>query len=240
MAKLNVCVLHKSGSMFLYKLFKSVAQRSRHAYVSINEPTYQTERLKEESYVHCPLRSFPDEIDPEQQYLFQVRDPRDCLVSEYYWFGYMAAPEEMPEPEHQQQIRDLTIDSYACKRMDASFAGLAPYVESTKNVIMQSESPNVSVVRYEEMVTDFSNWLRVAVHSLDLPESTISTLLQEFGPEFEGVQELTTDRILQGEKNFVRRMYPGDHLEKLQPETIEYVSERLHSYLSFFGYDDSG
>ena len=237
MAKLDVCALHKSGSMFLYSFFKRVAQNTQHPFVSINEPKYNSELLSGESYIHCPLRSFPKEINPEHVYIFQIRDPRDCLVSEYYWFGYMADPDtDMPKREHQQEIRSHTIDEYACKRMDMSFAGIGPYVEGTKDVIRFIELPNVIVVKYEQMVTDFPTWTKMAVSPFDLPQSQINLLIQEFGPEFNNIQELTPERILNGEKNFVRKMYPGDYLDKLKPETIEYINKRLESFITFFGY----
>ena len=236
MAKLNVYALHKSGSMFLYRFFKRVAQCTQHPFVSINEPKYHSELLSGESYIHCPLRSFPKEINPEHVYIFQIRDPRDCLVSEYYWFGYMAEPGLDVERENQQEIISHTIDEYACKRMDVRFAGSDPYVEKTKDAIRFTELPNVLVVRYEEMVTNFPTWMKMAVSPLDLTQSQIDLLLQEFGPEFNNVQELTPDRILKGEISFVRKMYPGDYLDKLKPETIEYINERMGSFLSFFGY----
>jgi len=236
MGKLDVCALHKSGSMFLYRFFKRVAQYTQHPFVSINEPTYHRELLSGDSYIHGPLRSFPKEINPEQEYLFQIRDPRDCLVSEYYWFGYMAEPGLDVQRENQQEIRNHTIDEYACKRMDVRFAGSDPYVEKIKDVIRFTELPNVLVVRYEEMVTDFPTWAKMAVSPLDLTLSQIDQLLQEFGPEFNNIQELTPDRILKGEVSFVRKMYPGDYLDKLKPETIEYINERMESFLSFFGY----
>jgi len=215
MAKLDVCVLHKSGSMFLYRFFKRVAPYTQHPYISINEPEYQRELLSGESYIHCPLRAFPEEIHPEHMYLFQIRDPRDCIVSEYYWFGYMTGVDDVLLTQNQQQeIRDLTLDEYACQRMDVSFAGIGPFVERLKDVPTFTEFPNVSVVRYEEMVTDFPTWLKKAVHLFNLSQSHTDSLLNEFGPEFNNVQELTPDRILKGEKNFVRKMYPGDYLDQ--------------------------
>lgn len=158
------------------------------------------------------------------------------MVSEYCWFGYMADVGKDVKREDQQEIRCHTIDEYACKRMDVRFAGSDPYVEKTKDVIRFTELPNVSVVRYEEMVTDFPTWAEKAVSPFDLSQSQINPLLQEFGPEFNNVQELTPDRILNGEKEFVRKMYPGDYLDKLKPDTIEYINKKMESFLGFFGY----
>ena len=72
----------------------------------------------------------------------------------------------------------------------------------------------------------------MSAYIFDLSQSQIDLLLQEFAPEFNNVQELTPDRILKGEVSFVRKMYPGDYLDKLKPDTIEYVNERMGSFLT--------
>lgn len=234
--KATVCALHKSGSMFLYKFFKVVARMTKTPYVSINNPTYQRNLLNGNHYIHCPLRYFPNSVDPNQIYIFQIRDPRDCLVSEYFSFGYTHHIGQHWSKEQQEIVRSYDINEYARKRMTEKITITIPYPDKIKNVIEFSKLDNVIVVKYEEMVTDFPNWVRKVTKPFNLHENRIKQLITKFGPEFQNIKELTPDQIKRGAKRHTRKMYPGDYLDKLDPETIEYVNQMMADYLTHFGY----
>ena len=90
---IQVYAFHKSGSMFLFRLFKYISIKNRIHYYSINannEAKYKLDNSNNK--ILCPLRHEPRETYNESiKYIVHYRNPIDTLISQYYSFGYIHA-----------------------------------------------------------------------------------------------------------------------------------------------------
>ncbi len=226
--------LHKSASMFLFKFFDHVCRDIQVPLHSINHAQPNHESVNDtatESFVYCPERSFDCHRfrfpNLKQIHLFQVRDPRDILVSEYFSLGWRHRDQEWNEAEKQRraQIQQLTIDQYVLREHETS---AQPLLTRYLPLLAELKKPTTRVVKYETMVEDFPAWLEVVLPVMGLNNAgDIEHLARHYRHEFE------PDPSTDGHKRNVRA---GDHKRKLKPETIDVLNERFQQILSALGY----
>jgi hypothetical protein len=155
-----------------------------------------------------------------------VRDPRDALVSEYFSNAYShSIPSE-------GEARDLMLQ----QRASALRASIGEYVRrmapALRNTLREYlpflESRNLRLYRYESAILDKRSFLKdlcthfgwqVTEHQLDLILGWADVIPSEENPT-----------------QFVRKVLPGDHREKLDAETIEALNTLLREELRLFGY----
>jgi len=155
-----------------------------------------------------------------------VRDPRDALVSEYFSNAYShAIPEQGAE-------RDLLLK----QRSEALRSSIAEYVvrmaPSFRNTLREYapflEMPGLRLFRYETAILDKARFLR--------------DLCAHFGWSLSDVQIgqiLSWADVVPKEENptsFIRKVHPGDHLEKLDGATIAKLNRILAGELARLGY----
>jgi hypothetical protein len=89
------------------------------------------------------------------------------------------------------------------------------------------------VISYEEMVLDFASWLRKFLAAFELadPDETYEFAMKRHA---EAVKPAGEDIW-----SHKRRVIPGDHKEKLRPETISKLNLRFRQVLDALGYSDS-
>jgi len=227
--------LHKSATMFLYKFFSDLCSR-------IDIPLYSihTGELPDEStnhsFVLCPIRSFETAnfsfpILDNTRHLFQLRDPRDVLVSEYYSIGWRHSVEGWPQEDldRRELIRTLSIDEYVLREPEISKYPLLDRFAP----LMRLELGSYDVIKYETMVTDFPKWLVSCLRAVDIDPTSeanskfVASLANRYRDEF---------RAEDSESAHKRNVTPGDHCNKLEPETIEVLNERFAAVLNKFGY----
>ena len=235
---LVVHALHKSASMFLYKFFCDLCERLDCPFHSIhNRPANDASVSKSigHSFVLCPVRSFNcnsyqfSQLD-QVRYLLQIRDPRDILVSEYFSLGWLHTSKNWSEEalQRREKIKNMSIDEFVLQEPH----GKTPLLERYRPALELTEGTNVRFVKYETLVTRFPEWLENVLDLLGLSDEKRlkQKLLQRYRDEFQ----------LDESDNHKRNILPGDHKEKLKPETIQKLDQRFQAVLQRFDYKLSG
>lgn len=228
--------LHKSASMFLFKFFHHLGQQIEVPFHSIHLPPPHHDPPATDvasSFIYGPERSF---LTQPFQYrhvkpvhLFQVRDPRDILVSEYFSLGWRHSDHLWDDAakERRQKIQQLTVDQYVIAEPELSPQSLL----SRYHPLLQPNEPGTAgreIVKYETMVNDFPQWLRQVLPLVGLNRETdVIALADHYRNEF------TPDAQADAHK---RNVSSGDHVAKLQPETIAVLNQRFASVIDALGY----
>ena len=228
--------LHKSGTMFLYQLFRRLCRQRRIAYYSGNHEQ-PTDHLVTPEIDHdfclCPIRSFGDAPFPftagqQIRRIFHVRDPRDILVSQYFSYGWRHSDLEFNPGRHRQResIQEMSIDDYV---LDEAHA-IHPMKLRLRDLIDRDDVELRQVVKYEEMVTDFPSWLARVMQPFEFrfPRLVKTRFALRYRNEF---------RPDSNPNSHKRSVYPGDYLRRLQPATIERLNELLEFELRVLNYD---
>ena len=233
---LIVHALHKSASMFLYKFFADLCDKTDCPLFSIHNSPAGENAIPADthvSFVLCPVRSF--DCEPYQfanlkrvNHLIQVRDPRDILVSEYFSLGWLHTSENWSEEGKQRRktIQSMSIDEFV---LEESLHGKLPLFERMKPVLQLSQQDNVELVKYETLVTHFPAWLETVLSFTGLGEThhLKRKLIRQYKDEFK------PDQTGSGHK---RNIAPGDHKEKLTEQTIEILNQRFSPVLKQLNY----
>lgn len=173
-----------------------------------------------------PSGLFGDPVFKAARKILLVRDPRDALVSEYFSNAYShSLPSELTggtvmEVQRRRALQS-SLEDYVLERVDQLNRTVAAY----KHLLAD---PNLLVLRYEDVIFRKAWW--------------IDRIVDHFGWR---VTEEHARRILEwadvrptGEdpNAFVRKVEPGDHLNKLSAAVIAKVNGKLSDVWSSFGY----
>lgn len=230
---------HKAASVFFYQFYKRVAQELDYYFVSSDlrpdENGYVPEKgltdlgcWNNQEVIICPVRT--PELVPSAALsstnvkVLHIRDPRDALVSMYYsWlYSHPRTDDFNPSPDQIAEWQHQGIDNFVLAEEDLK-TRLELYVQLAANGTFQN------VFTYENMVTDFSNWINAVTCQLpDLPIGTSRQLYLEFKDQFNRSGEDIFDHR--------RQISPGDHLRKLKPDTIEQLNRKYEKVLRYFKY----
>lgn len=173
-----------------------------------------------------PTAFYTDQVFREAKKILVVRDPRDALVSEFFSNAFShSLPSEQDGTSVIEQERARALQSnlagYVLERVDQ----LNRTVSGYKHLV---GDPNLLVLRYEEVIFDKANWIaRIAEHfGWTVSDELVRNILgwADVRPEAENPTA------------FVRRVAPGDHLDKLSPEVIASVNGKLSDVWSSLGY----
>jgi hypothetical protein len=159
-----------------------------------------------------------------------VRDPRDAIVSEYFSNAYSHA---IPDGENDEEgargnllakrkiALESTVEDHARKHV--------PLMKKTFELYRDiCADPNLLLLKYEDCIFD--------------KVKMIGKILDHFGwtcsDSSRDILLKSVDVRPQAEnpKAFIRKVTPGDHKEKLSPETIRVLNEELAEVLEFYGY----
>lgn len=232
--------LHKSASMFLYKLFKDWSQQTNFTYFSSNLSSSQPEQLTQEintNFCLCPCRHFDlhQEEYPNASEIFhilQIRDPRDILVSQYFSFGWIHTDKDWDDAKkaERERIRNMEIDDYVLlDEKDTRPYLLSTHLNKLLSQLENKQQDKIILVKYEEMVTDLKQWLSKVIKPFGFENESqvINQTYDKYIHQFQVTEETMTHR---------RKITPGDHLEKLKPETIEKLNSKYREVLNRFNY----
>ena len=235
--------VHKTASMFIHRFCIDLSGHFGVPHYSINYEDQAGEinsgswadtiSSKDHPCIVGPIRSgereptVPEDLSPYNVVLV-LRDPRDMLTSLFYSFAYSHywSPTGFNASEEQRKAwADGGVDAFV---LDWADRFLVRYKRMVDQLLGR---PNVLLLSYEQLVTDYAGWLKKfmsATAGLPLPvtptplgfsrpplftRTRIRRILQEkFAHEF----------IPHGEDIRVhrRQITPGDHRRKLKPETI--------------------
>lgn len=173
-----------------------------------------------------PTAFYPDPVFREGKKILVVRDPRDALVSEYFSNAFSHSLPNQKDgtsvlEQERQKALQADVEQYVLQRVPELNRTVAGY----KGLI---GDPNLLVLRYEEIIFDKAGWIRsIARHfGWQVSDQLIGNIL--------GWADVRPD--MEDPKAFVRRVAPGDHLDKLSPAVIAQVNAKLSDVWPGLGY----
>lgn len=241
--------VNKSATQYVKSVLRKCSSANGLVNVGINEYAFKSDfpyldklsahemqqyhhLFKPKGYTYSVFGGMIDGIPNLDKYLviLMVRDPRDVLVSGYYSVAYSHPAPAYGTDKYHAFIKDrkfsqeATVDEYAiaqCNHIYETF-------ERHRNLLL-GRSSNVHIIKYEDMVSDFEGWLRSLINYCDFQVSAqlFEELLQEherLRPSKENVEK------------HIRKGKPGDYREKLTPETVDYIEQKLLPILQEFHY----
>ena len=227
MININVSCLPRSGSTFIQKVFSDAACMKKLKFIG---PGNKPDFVSADSVV-CPTRFYytKQQIKNNKNlnFLIQLRDPRDVLVSQYYYFYNCVVQNEMKK-KSQEMVRSNSIDYYVL-----SDIGVDDLLERSKNLEYTHNLDNVDIILYDKMVLDFRKWIDEAMKHLNLSNNNKNILFNKFGKDFKNIKEINPENITKKRIRIThkRKIIPGDYKQKLKSSTIKILNNKLSSIL---------
>jgi hypothetical protein len=227
--------VRKSGSTMLHRIVNVLARRAGLNTVDIPDAFFRRgltvgdwskvdlSELIRPGNVYVGYRTFPSNLGDNLLFqkawkVFLFRDPRDALVSQYFSDAYShALPSSDTETgrkaaeafeRKREQTRAMGIDEYViknAKQMEKTLLGFGALLKD----------PTCLCLRYEDYVFQKKRMIYKILHHFEwsCPAGVIEGLLQhvDFVPDSED------------KTRFVRRVIPGDHRNRLRPETVKQI-----------------
>ncbi len=242
-----VFALHKSGSVLLNRIIEDVASIADVPVFNFPELLFENgirfQDLKEmpedlfdsEGMIYSGFRLFPKDpcklnLGNGGKAILMVRDPRDILVSMYFSMkGSHAVPKSGKSREKMLKIREsaeaVSIDEFVRAGSDRLRKKFLRY----HKVLIESGQVETRIFRYEDVIFEKARWVRDIADFLDLavPGNELDSIASrhDIRPEKENPSA------------HIRRVAPGDYLEKLSPDTIDFLNQELGETVRAFGYE---
>jgi len=188
----------------------------------------------------------PTKAVSKARVILHLRDPRDVLTSMFYSYCYMHAGEIEANSGYRKEVAEAGIDQFVLDMAGPKFdsyrgdygigSRYKQYVGNVRERYRQyfeqlADRPNTVVVSYEEMVLDFERWLEKVVRAFNLEEPALTVA---------AVGERHSPSVCSAEKEDIwshkRKVTPGDHREKLKPDTICELNRIFRDILIWLGY----
>lgn len=172
-----------------------------------------------------------------QRIVVQVRDPRDCVVSNFFStaFGHVEPPAGETRDDfvkNRQILRNRLSRGRPVKQINkfalGSARNYAEHFESLRRIA--DGHPDCFISKYEDMVLRTDAWIERLAEFLQIP------LTPSYRAAVAPLLDFSADKEVQ--ERLKRQVLPGDHVRKLQPETIAAITETLRTQLQAFGYPD--
>lgn len=235
-----VFTLHKSASMLIHHLCNKLSHDAGIQYFSPNLKNGGLDArvlLTNKGIWHdrhscyAPIRFYVDVPDiHEYQILLHLRDPRDVLVSMYYSYCFIHNGEVGGNTGYRKEVADQGIDRFVLNmakeekpQIRGDYGTGSHVLDLTGNILKRYRDyidhvlsrNNATLVKYEEMVTDFPSWLEKFVAPFPVKDKRASVKeLVALAPQLFPTRSVD---VMQ----HVRHVTPGDHKSKLKPETID-------------------
>jgi hypothetical protein len=243
-----VLSVRKSGSTMLNSAMRRLARINQLNFVDVGGTMFRNdipaalwskdEDLSAIIYpgnVYGGFRNFPTGMARHPLFIagkkiLLVRDPRDALVSEYFSTAYS---HKVPDAESGAQgvrqrllkqrevARETDVEEFVKERAPAMRRTIAEY----KNLLSDQ---NTLLLKYETIIFN--------------KDEMLTKIIRHFGwncrpGQLKAILETIDVRPSEERpREFVRKVTPGDHLEKLSPNTITMINEQMKDVLGQFGY----
>jgi hypothetical protein len=176
-----------------------------------------------------PLAFLGNELFLAGQRLMLVRDPRDALVSEYFAMAYSHPVPQVSSgsggvrrliDDQRARARSEPIDEFVVRRAKSMAVTLLDYAPVVGG--------GTTLFRYEDVILHKREWIFSMLTALGW------TLHDDELRDILGWADVRPDR--EDPQAFIRKVTPGDHREKLRPDTIERITATLAPGMALFGY----
>ncbi len=237
--------LPKAGSTLLASLMRPIARAAGLSFVAVQQilhnmgvgpkdvPTEVNAAFRPKGYAFGGFRSLPGALAlppfAADHTVLLVRDPRDMLTSLYFSLAYSHRPPGQgfggglaaTFEAQRREANSLDIDAFALNNA-GTVAGQYRRVERKLSKIAHR------LYRYEDIIfdklawaIDMTDYLGLAVAPAVLERAAADN---DARPEVEDVSQ------------HVRKVTPGDHVEKLKPATIATLNAQFAPILAKYGY----
>ena len=237
---------HKAGSTLLFAMLENLCRVGALSGVSIPDVLFQKGIFETDwgvdddllplfrrGFLYFGFRVFPPILASysrlrEVPLTLLVRDPRDALVSQYFSFGGKHMSHVLPEANAEQWIEKYAES--ANLNIDQFVIAVAPdLLRKLEEYHRELPLGKVFIMRYEELFNDKQSGLQalLAHHGIAIDSEVVSRIAarHDVRPEKEDPTQ------------HIRKGTPGDHREKLQPETIIWLTEYFRGPMELFGYN---
>jgi hypothetical protein len=229
--------LLKSGSTLLNRIMRPICTASGLTFRSpANEMVERGLKLKDADIDFQPFEhaygGFRDLPWPLPDFaadrtILLVRDPRDALTSLYFSVAYSHVPPGTAESPkllrafeaRRARVREMAIDDFVLGEAENQERLIARTLEHL---------PRHRLYRYEEIIFDKLAWAADMVEYLGLspPARLVSTVVAR--NDLVPAEDAPLEHI--------RHVTPGDHRDKLRPETIAALDVRFERVMERLGY----
>jgi len=237
--------IRKSGSSILNSIVISLAKKAQVNYVDVagkmfeagvTVAQWQGDRelasILRPGNVYGGFRNFPEGLLGDRTYesarkILLVRDPRDALVSEYFSNAFSHSLPEQGEAREQmlelrEEARHAHIEQFVIQRAPA-------FAKTMREYRPLVDDGQALVLKYEDFIPDKRTYIhRICEHfGWPVDDHFVSLVLS------------WADVIPEEERptQFVRKVTPGDHKDKLRQKTIDKLGEMLGDEMAMFGYE---
>lgn len=237
--------LPKAGSTLFYRLMTPIANRAGLPFFSLPNTLHDigvpardvatglSEVFRPTGYTYGGYRGIEPgmELPPyaDGRTVVLVRDPRDMLTSLYFSEAKSHVPPGNSASdtllkqfeERRRRALSTAIDDFVLGRA----AGL---LFSFETVQRELEGKAHKLFRYEDVIFEKRRWVdeTIAYLGMDVPERLIETVVEKNDVRPAG----------EDDAKHIRKVAPGDHLDKLRPETIAELTRVFAPVLERFGY----
>jgi len=236
--------VRKSGSSILNSMLGAVARINGIQYVDVAGKLFERgltvaewqndaamARILYPGNLYGGYRNFPAglrgaDIFVRSRKVLLVRDPRDALVSEYFSNAYShSIPAEGEARQDMLSRRAVAlgsaIEDYVLRMAPALKRTLAEYT-------CLGRDDRLLTFRYEDVITRKDKLLTdiCAFFGWTLSDQQLRQILG--WADVIPTEERPTE--------FVRKVTPGDHIEKLSAETIDRLDRLLSEEMTYYGY----
>lgn len=215
--------------------FYSVQTELRSMGFSFPDLTPDVRRLfVENGYCYGGFRGIIDPIElpafASGRTIFLVRDPRDMVTSQYFSEAISHKPpgstlsddRKKAFEARRERVRAMPIDEFVEKRA-------THIVQGYDTTLAKLARIDHKIFRYEDIIFDKTEWVGGIADYLriEIAADAIETIARQ--ADVIPTQEDATKHI--------RKVTPGDHTEKLRPETIARLNKTFEHILTTFGYN---
>lgn len=238
--KFAIFTVHKAASMFLHRISKQACAMAQIPYCSPNnkgpsgnllyirraDENFSQSTLDRFNSIHTgcigPMRR-PLDIDLDQCFVnLHLRDPRDGLNSMFFSWTKIHPGFD---PVKRQEWIAWGIDRFVIEFSDDYLDRYEKYLNHYLG------HPNVTLLKYEDMVHGFRHWLELFLKPFQLSPQEVNCLYQQFSNE---VDPRNADP-----DSHRRKILPGDFRNNLKTETIERLNQKFKHILRSLNYSIS-
>lgn len=241
--------IHKAGSSLLHGMIDAVCAKVGIPSINIPDTLFNYGiheemwcadnailELVKPGYVYFGFRVFPKIFADryigikEKKSVLLVRDPRDALVSQYFSFGRKDFSHVLPARNAEALVEkwmttaSLTIDKYVLSQAQDYLRKMNAYRD-----LLCLQNENVLLRRYEDIyynkvgfIRDTFNHFGICIEKSILDEVAASNDIRP---------------AVEDPSKHIRKGTPGDHKEKLSPQTIRDLNAIFKETAAFFGYN---